>query len=67
MKTKISISDFTFSPSGYGHYRVQYTSPLTGKKFTTVTSDMPLIDETKNAESPKTKDLDRLKYTCKNL
>lgn len=67
MKTKISISDFSFSPSGYGHYKVTYTSPITGKEWKTVTNNMPLIDETKNAESPKIKDLNRLKFTCKNL
>lgn len=66
MKTKISISDFSFKPSGYGHYWVQYTSPVTGKKFGTITNNMPLIDETKNAETPKIKDLNRLKYACKN-
>ena len=34
MKTKISLSDFSFSFSGYGHYRVTYTSPVTHKKWT---------------------------------
>lgn len=50
---KISNSDFSFMPSGYGHYKVTYTSPVTGKKWTTVTNDMPLIDATKNADEPK--------------
>ena len=67
MKTKINISDFKFLPSGHGHYFVEYTSPLTGKKFSTRTSNMPLIDETKNSDQPKQKDLERLKYACKNL
>jgi hypothetical protein len=65
MKKKISISDFGFMPSGYGHYRVTYTSPITGKKWTTVTNDMPLIDATKNAEDPKRCDLERLKSVVK--
>ena len=65
MKNKISISDFSFLPSGYGHYKVTYTSPVTGKKWTRVTSDMPLIDDTKNADGPKVKDLVRLKTYCK--
>ena len=62
---KISISDFSFSFSGYGHYRVTYTSPITGKSWSTVTNNMPLIDATKNAESPKIKDLNDLKRLCK--
>lgn len=62
---KISISDFSFMPSGYGHYKVTYTSPVTGKSWTTVTSDMPLIDATKNADEPKRCDLERLKRFVK--
>lgn len=62
----ISISDFSFKRSGYGHYEVIYTSPVTGKQFTTVTNDMPLIDATKNADEPKKVDLNRLKAICKN-
>ena len=64
--TKISINDFSFSFSGYGHYKVTYTSPLTGKKWSTVTNNMPLIDATKNADEPKRKDLELLKYIVKN-
>lgn len=30
---KISTTDFRFLPSGYGHYRVTYTSPVTGKEL----------------------------------
>lgn len=62
----ISISDFSFSPSGYGHYRVTYTSPVTGKKWSKTISDMPLIDATKNADEPLKKDLKTLKFLCKN-
>ena len=64
--TKISISDFSFSFSGYGHYKVTYTSPVTGKSWSTVTNNMPLIDDTKNADEPKRKDLEELKYLVKN-
>ena len=64
--TKISISDFSFSFSGYGHYKVTYTSPVTGKNWSTVTNNMPLIDATKNADEPKRKDLEELKYLVKN-
>jgi hypothetical protein len=66
MKTnRIQLSDFSFLPSGYGHYKVTYTSPVTGKKFTAITNNMPLIDATKNAEEPKIKDLESLKRICK--
>ena len=64
--TKISISDFSFSFSGYGHYRVTYTSPITGKSWSIVTNNMPLIDLTKNAAEPKRCDLELLKYLVKN-
>lgn len=68
MKRTISISDFDFKFSGYGHYEVTYTSPVTGKKFTTVTANMPLIDATKNADDePLKKDLQRLKRLCKGM
>ena len=57
MKNQISRSDFQFLPSGYGHYKVTYTSPATGKQWMAITNNMPLIDATKNSESPKKKDL----------
>lgn len=66
MKTKIQVSDFSFQISGYGHYRVTYTSPATGKKWSTTVSDMTIIDATKNADEPKRKDLEMLKWMCKN-
>lgn len=67
MKTqKISLSDFSFEFAGYGHYKVTYISPITGRKWKRITNNMPLIDETKNAEYPRRKDLERLKYMCKN-
>ena len=65
MKNKISKSDFQFTFSGYGHYKVKYTSPATGNTWETVTTNMPLIDATKNADEPKQVDLNRLKSTCK--
>jgi hypothetical protein len=60
---KINITDFSFQFSGHGHYRVTYTSPKTGKEFTSTINDMPLIDATKNADEPKRKDLIHLKRT----
>jgi hypothetical protein len=64
MATLITNFDFTFS--GYGHYKVTYTSPKTGKQWTRTTDNMPLIDATKNADSPKVKDLNHLKSFCKS-
>lgn len=65
MKIIIGIGDFSFTPSGYGHYKVTYRSPITGKKWSAVTSDMPLVDATKNASEPKRRDLEALKRICK--
>lgn len=65
MKTTISISDFSFRFSGYGHYKVTYKSPVTGREWSKTVSDMPLIDATKNAEQPKIKDLEALRRIIK--
>lgn len=64
--SRISISDFSFIPSGYGHYKVTYTSPKTNKTWTKVINDMTLIDCTKNSENPLVKDLEMLKHRVKN-
>lgn len=64
---KTAIEDFTFLPAGYGHYKVTYTSPTTGKSWSRTIDDMPLIDATKNADEPKRKDLNILKRKCKGL
>lgn len=66
MKNKINISDFSFLPAGFGHYKVTYQSPITGKKWSKITNNMPLIDATKNCVSPKIKDLENLKYLIKS-
>lgn len=58
-------TDFRFKPIGRGHYMVTYTSPKTGKQWNAITSDMPLIDLTKNEDDPKQKDLNHLKRVCK--
>lgn len=62
---KTTIHDFYFQFAGYGHYKVTYTSPVTGKQWSVTTSDMSLIDATKNADEPKRKDLEYLKRLCK--
>ena len=67
MKTQtISKADFQFFKSGHGHYKVIYESPVTGKRWAKVTDYMPLIDATKNEDAPKRKDLEMLKFICKN-
>jgi len=66
MKQKIKITDFTFRFVGYGCYSVTYQSPVTLKCYSIRTTNMPLIDATKNSEAPKIKDLNTLKYICKN-
>ena len=64
MKTTLRDFDFTFA--GYGHYKVTYTSPKTGKQWSITTTDMELVDATKNSDEPKRKDLEMLKFICKN-
>lgn len=66
MKPSIKLSHFDFQFSGYGHYKVTYTSPATGKRWAKVINDMPIIDATKNEPSPKVKDLETLKRICKS-
>lgn len=63
---KINITDFQFTPSGYGHYKVWYQSPKTGKTWGKTISDMTIIDATKNSNSPKQKDLLTLKRMVKS-
>jgi hypothetical protein len=66
MKTKTELRDFAFIFAGYGHYKVIYTSPVTGKEWSRTITDMPLIDATKNADDyPKRKDLNTLKKIVK--
>ncbi|MGL6121418.1 MAG: hypothetical protein ACRC0V_13055 [Fusobacteriaceae bacterium] len=66
MKNSISIYDFKFQKSGYGHYKVTYISPITRKEWTITTDNMPLVDATKGENEPKKKDLIYLKKLCKN-
>lgn len=58
-------SDFKFTFTSYGRYDVTYTNPKTGKKYSCNTTDMTIIDATKNEESPKLSDLTHLKKLCK--
>jgi predicted Rdx family selenoprotein len=63
---KISLKDFDFILSGYGHYKVAYISPKTGKKWICTTNNVQLIDRTKNEDYPTQKNLKLLKNLCKN-
>jgi hypothetical protein len=65
MKNSIFLSDFRFTQVSYGRYEVTYTSRKTRKEFTFQTTDMPLVDATKNNDSPKKGDLKVLKAMCK--
>lgn len=51
MKRKILIRDFYFDFAGHGHYNLIYTSPITGKRWKKLTTDMQLVDEFKNTET----------------
>lgn len=62
---KTTKSDFDFSIVSYGRYKVTYTSPTTGKKWSCQVTDMEVIDGTKNEDRPKQKDLEILKRWCK--
>jgi hypothetical protein len=63
----MKATDFTILFHGYGHFKVSYTSPITGKSWTTVTNDTQLIDAIKHNDNPKKKDLKALKSICKNF
>ena len=64
---KTQKTDFSFLTSGFGRYKVTYTSPATRKRWTAHITDMELIDRTKNEDFPKRKDLEELKRTVKRL
>ncbi|HEY5587567.1 MAG TPA: hypothetical protein VIK86_01275 [Candidatus Paceibacterota bacterium] len=67
MNTKqIKLSDFSFELKEYGHYKVTYTSLVTGKQWSYTTTNMQLIDATKNSENPLKCNLELLKKYCKS-
>ena len=63
---KISKTDFTFLPSGFGHYKVTYESPVTHKKWTAIIDIMEWVDKVHHDESPKVKDMNELKWIVKH-
>lgn len=62
---KETRSNFDFEFKGYGHYKVTYTSPVTGKKWSKTISDMEIIDKTRNEDEPTQGNLRRLKRVVK--
>lgn len=59
------LSNFTFVPSGYGVYKVIYTTGR-GDRWIALITDMELIDATKNAEWAKAKDIRALRDAVKS-
>jgi hypothetical protein len=48
---KIEIGEFNFRFVGHGHYRISFNSPITGKEWSKVTTDMEIVDEFKGTET----------------
>jgi predicted Rdx family selenoprotein len=63
---KTQLKHFKFHFAGYGHYKVTYTSPVTGKQWEKTINDMTIIDRTKNADTPTAAALLQLKKICKS-
>lgn len=53
MRTHVEKSDFRFIPSGFGVYKVYYTSPRTGKTWRMLLTDMFWIDTIQNEDYPR--------------
>lgn len=67
MKTKLSISDFTILPSGFGRYNVEYKTPRRGDSWRAEVTDLESIDEIRNAQGyPTQAALKRLRDDVKN-
>ena len=60
---KLTKSDFTLTFKYWGMYQVTYQS-TDGKRYTCTTSDMSLIDLTKNCENPTQRNLAILRSKC---
>lgn len=68
MATKLSISDFSILPSGFGRYTVEYETPRRGDSWRAEVTDMVLIDEIKNADGyPTQAALKRLRDAVKAI
>ncbi len=65
MATKLSQIDFSFQYANYGIWKVTYTSPNTGEKWSAGITDLELIEKTRDARFPKDQDLRQLLKICK--
>ena len=61
----INIRQFDFERISNGSYRVTFHCPKRGDSWIATIREMPLIDLTKNAETPKQKDLRHLRDRVK--
>ena len=62
------LRGFSFKFKAYGRYQVTYESDfdfMKGRYYVNDVTYMPLIDATKNADSPKRKDVDELRRLVK--
>lgn len=55
------LHQFQFSPKSSGCYKVTYNTEYRGDYWTAYINDMTIIDETKNADWAKAKDIERLR------
>lgn len=62
MKNRISIHDFEFGHDGCGNYWATYTSPKTGRFWTTKIDEIRIVDVRDN---PTQQSLIRLMNYCK--
>lgn len=58
---------FSFQYANYGIWKVTYTSPTTGERWSAGVSDLDLIERTKNARFPREADLWKLGRICKRM
>lgn len=54
------LSQFSFYRMDYGCYHVIYTTPLRGDYYSSIITDMTLIDSTLHADVAKIKDIKNL-------
>ena len=64
--TNNPLSKFTFNFVGHGHYKVTYTTER-GDYWKATINDMTLIDDTKNSEEPKKKNINALRDRVKSV
>lgn len=65
---KYPLEGFRFRLVSSGAYKVTYESDYDrkiGRYWSAIITDMTIIDATKNAENPKRKDVERLRYLVK--